>query len=95
MLTERDRGRNLDSSKQTLNQYVDRWLEICAKPRFRGKSLHDYEGLLRRNVRPRLGTKGWRMSPLFNIQELYHELLDRGLSARSIRYTPRSLAVGA
>ncbi|MGO8816302.1 MAG: integrase, partial [Terriglobia bacterium] len=31
MLGERDLGRNLDSSKQTLNQYLDRWLEICAK----------------------------------------------------------------
>lgn len=48
MLGERDRGRNLDSSKQTLNQYLDRWLELCAKPRLRKKSLKDYEGLLRR-----------------------------------------------
>jgi len=30
MLGERDRGRNLDSSKQTLNQYLDRWLEVRA-----------------------------------------------------------------
>ncbi len=28
MLSERDLGRNLDSSKQTLNQYLDRWLEV-------------------------------------------------------------------
>ena len=46
MLGERDRGRNLDSSKQTLNQYLDRWLEVCAKRRVRAKSLQDYEGLL-------------------------------------------------
>lgn len=32
MLGERDRGRNLDSSKQTLNEFLDRWLELCAKP---------------------------------------------------------------
>ena len=57
MLSERDRGRKLDSSKQTLNQYLDRWLELCAKPRLRAKSLKDYEGLLRRYVRPGLGTK--------------------------------------
>ena len=44
MLGERDRGRRLDSSKQTLNQYLDRWLELCAKPRLRAKSLKDYEG---------------------------------------------------
>jgi len=57
MLGERDRGRNLDSSKHTLNQYLDRWLEFCAKPRSRAKSFQDYEGLLRRYVRPRLGSK--------------------------------------
>ena len=51
MLGERDRGRNLDSSKQALNQYLDRWLEVCAKPRLRTKSFQDYEGLLRRYVR--------------------------------------------
>jgi hypothetical protein len=57
LLGERDLGRNLDSSKQTLNQYLDRWLEVCAKPRLRAKSFQDYEGLLRRYVRPQLGVK--------------------------------------
>jgi hypothetical protein len=47
MLGERDRVWNLDFSKQTLNQYLDRWLEVCAKPRLRARSLQDYEGLLR------------------------------------------------
>lgn len=87
MLGERDRGRNLDSSKQTLNQYLDRWLEVCAKPRLRAKSLQDYEGLLRRYVRPQLGMKGLPTVSAFDIQMLYRELLDRSLSARSIRYT--------
>ena len=31
MLSERDHGRNLDSAKPTLNQYLDRWLDVCAK----------------------------------------------------------------
>ena len=57
MLSERDLGRNLDSSKQSLNQYLDRWLEVCAKPRLRAKSFRDYEGSLRRYVRPQLGMK--------------------------------------
>jgi hypothetical protein len=48
MLGQRDRGRNLDSSKQTLNEYLDRWPEPCAKPRLRAKSFRDYESLLRR-----------------------------------------------
>ena len=54
MLSERDLGRNIDSSKQTLVQYLDRWLEVCARPRLRTKSFQDYEGLLRRYIRPQL-----------------------------------------
>jgi hypothetical protein len=35
MQVERDRGGNLDSSKQTLNQYLDRWVKVWAEPRYR------------------------------------------------------------
>jgi integrase len=77
----------LDSSKHTLNQYLDRWLEVCAKPRLRAKSFQDYEGLLRRYVRPRLGGKALATVTVFDIQILYRELLTGGLSARSSRYT--------
>ena len=87
MLSERDRGRRLDSSRQTLNQYLDSWLELCAKPRLRAKSLKDYEGLLRRYVRPRLGLLALASISPLDIQELYRDLLVRNLSARSIRYT--------
>ncbi len=87
MLGERDLGRNLDSSRQILNRYLDRWLELCAKPRLRAKSLKDYVGLLRRYVRPQLGMKPLVSVQAFDIQRLYRELLDRGLSPRSIRYT--------
>lgn len=87
MLGERDRGRNLDSPKQPLNQYLDRWLELCAKPRLRAKSFQDYDRLLRRYVRPRLGTKAVSIVSAFDIQMLYRDLLAGGLSARSIRYT--------
>jgi integrase len=87
MLSERDRGRKLDSSKQTLNQYLDRWLELCAKPRLRAKSFKDYEGLLRRYVRPRLGPRALGSISALDIQTLYRDLQARSLSARSIRYT--------
>jgi integrase len=87
MVGERGCGRKLDSSKQTLNQYLDRWLELCAKPRLRVKSLKDYEGLLRRYVRPHLGSKAMASISALDIQTLYRDLLVRSLSARSIRYT--------
>lgn len=44
MLGERDRGRNLDSSKQTLNQFLDRWLET--RTFVKAIAGHEYECLL-------------------------------------------------
>ncbi len=42
-LASGDLGRNIRSSKQTLSQYLDHWLDICARPRLRTKS---FRGLL-------------------------------------------------
>jgi hypothetical protein len=46
MLAERDLG-----------QYLDHWLDICARLRLRAKSFRDYSTLLARYVRPRLGAR--------------------------------------
>src|SRR5207244_1005039 len=56
-LRERDLGRDLEGAKITLNEYLDRWLETAVKPRVREKTCQDYEGMLRRYVRPSLGER--------------------------------------
>jgi len=73
-LSERDRGRNLDPSKQTLSQYLDRWLEVGAKSRLRAESFRD-QGLLRRYVRPHPGAKTLATVSEFDIQILYRDVL--------------------
>ncbi len=87
MLSERDLGRTVDSSRLALNEYLDRWLEVCARAKLRLKTFQDYESLLRRYIRPRFGTRRLAAIQALDIQCLYRELLDRGLSARSIHYT--------
>ena len=57
MLSERDLDRNIRSARQTVGQYLDHWLNICARPRLRAKSFCDYSNLLARYVRSRLGTR--------------------------------------
>jgi hypothetical protein len=57
ILAERDLGRNIRSSRQTVGQYLDHWLTICAQPRLRAKSFRDYVALMARYVRPRLGER--------------------------------------
>jgi integrase len=87
MLGQRDLGRNIRSSRQTLGQYLDHWLDICARPRLRAKSFRDYSSLLARYIRPRLGSRPLGELSGAEIQTLYSELLKRELSARTIRYT--------
>lgn len=57
MLTERDLGQNICSSRQTHGQYLDHWLDIRARPRLRAKSFRGYLTLLTQQFRPRKGAK--------------------------------------
>ncbi len=87
MLAERDLGRNIRSFGQTVDQYLDHWLIICARPRLPAKGYRDYSTLLARYVRPQLGARLLEELSPKEIQALYSELLGRKLSPRTICYT--------
>jgi integrase len=85
-LRERDLGRDLEGAKISLNEYLDRWLETAVRPRVRAKTFQDYQGILRRYVRPILGERVLtEMRPL-DLQTMYQQMSERGLSARTVRY---------
>ncbi len=86
-LRERDLGRDLEGAKITLNEYLDRWLEAAVKPRVREKTCQDYEGMLRRYVRPNLGERVLAALRPLDLQTTYQQMIERGLSARTVRYT--------
>jgi len=86
-LRERDLGRDLEGAKITLNEYLDRWFETAVKPRLREKTCQDYEGMLRRYVRPSLGERLLTALRPLDVQTTYHQMMGRGLSPRAIRYT--------
>jgi len=87
VLRDRDLGCQVAGAEITLNEYLDRWLETAAKPRLREKSYRSYESLLRRYVRPSLGPRNLAAICPLDIQAVYQQLVERGLSARTIRYT--------
>lgn len=86
-LRERDLGRDLEGARITLNEYLDRWIQTAVKPRVREKTWQDYEGMLRRYVRPRLGEKLLTALRPLDLQTAYQEMMEGGLSARTVRYT--------
>ena len=72
---ERDLGRDLEGTKIILNEYLDRWLETAVKPRVREKTCQDYEGMLRRYIRPRLGERVLATMRPVDIQINYHQMI--------------------
>ena len=86
ILRERDLGRGLEGSEITLNEFLDRWLETAAKPKLREKSYRSYDGLLRRYIRPVLGERVLSTITPFDVQATCQQLVDRGLSSRTVRY---------
>ncbi|HEX8090294.1 MAG TPA: tyrosine-type recombinase/integrase [Blastocatellia bacterium] len=77
----------LTSDQMTLSQYLDQWLQTAAKPRVSERTFSDYQDLLIRYVRPALGRRVLSQVKPLNIQALYTDMQERGLSARTVRYT--------
>src|SRR6266849_2729201 len=86
-LRERDLGRDLENAKIILNEYLDRWLETAVKPRVREKTCQDYDGMLRRYIRPGLGETVLAAIRPMDVQTTYQKMIEGGLSARTVRYT--------
>jgi integrase len=87
VLREKDLGVFIEPSAMTLNAYLDQWLETAAKPGVSKRTFSDYEDLMRRYVRDVLGSRKLsQVSPL-EVQALYMNMQEKGLSGRTIRYT--------
>ena len=86
-LQEIDLGTFVEPSVTTVDEYLDKWLSVAAKPRLAELTLHHYEDMLKRYVRPAIGTaKLGDIQPL-DIQAIYSGMQGRALSARVVRYT--------
>ncbi len=87
VLREIDQGSFVDPSPITLDEYLNKWLEAAARPRLAPNTFEHYEDMLKRYVRPALGNHKLSKLTGLDVQSLYSEMLQRGLSARVVRYT--------
>jgi integrase len=86
ILREIDTGTFVELSDRPLADFIAEWLANVVRPRVRARTLADYTSLAKRHIAPALGQqKLGRLSPL-EIQRLYTDLQERGLSARTVRY---------
>jgi integrase len=86
-LQQRDKTGSPRAAAISLNQFLDQWLTTVARPKLRAKTFYDYETLLRLYIRPVLGTRLIGAIGQMEMQELYAQMFERGLSARTIEYT--------
>lgn len=86
ILREKDLGLITESRNQTLNDYLDFWLANIAKPRLESRTFLDYGDILRLYVRKPLGNLKITDIKSRHIQKVYGEMLERGLSARRVKY---------
>jgi integrase len=91
LLRDKDMGTLLEPSRESLHDYLDRWLEAAAKPRLGASSYDDYERLLRYYIRPELGATPLQKLTALDIQKVYAGMQARNLSPRTVQYTHRVL----
>lgn len=86
-LRRKDLGTFVEPSRIMLNDYLDQWLRDGAKAKVRQSTFKTYEWLLNRYVKPVF--KGRRLSEVkpLDLQALYTDMQERGLSARTVRFT--------
>jgi len=67
-----------------LDQYLDQWLKTV-KSRICSKTFESYESLLAKYIRPSLGKKPIVAIRPLDVQAIYQEMTDRGLSPRTVQ----------
>jgi integrase len=86
-IADRDGGCIFDDENMSVEEYLERWLDDCVRGSVRDSTYASYEGQVRRYIIPAIGyIKLGKLTPT-HVQHLYREMQDRGLSARTVRYT--------
>ncbi len=84
-LENRDKGIAYDSENFTVEKYLDRWLEAI-RDNVRPGTFKPYEAIVRLHVKPTLGRTKLDKLNAMQLEKLYRQKLDAGLSARRVRY---------
>ena len=84
-------GVDLSAETMTVAQFLDKWLAAAVKPSVKAKTYITYESLCRTAIAPRIGSKKLAKLTALDLQSLYTDLADAGLSPRSVHHVHRVL----
>ena len=85
-LREKDLGIFVEPAAMLLNEFLDKWLKESAKQRLRENTFNSYQDMLRWHIREKIGLKRLCDLQTYDVQELYNEMTESGLSPRTVRY---------
>jgi len=83
---DKDFGRFIEPIRQTLNQYLDQWLNVI-KPRVAERTFNSYRMMLNTHIRSKIGDLKLSDIKVLTVQKVYSEMSLHGLSPRTVRYT--------
>lgn len=84
-LSERAVGIVYDDENTTVGEYLDRWLKDVVRGTVRESTFSRDEYLVRNHIKPTLGRRKLRKLSALDLQGLYRDRLDSGLSGRRSR----------
>lgn len=84
-------GLSLDIDRQTLAQYLERWLATAVKSSVAPKTYEFYELMCRTAITPRIGHLKLAKVTAMDVQKLYTDLANSGKSPRTVHHAHRVL----
>ena len=79
--------------KQTVQEYMDSWVEQHGKANLRPSTFDGYKGYIRNHIVPHIGyVQLMALTPAM-LDDMFLKMFDEGLSQSSVRYTQRILSV--
>ena len=85
LLEDRDAGIAHYSERLSVERYMDRWLESI-QDNVRPGTYKPYEAIARLHRKPTLGKTKLEKLNALQLEKLYRQKLEQGLSARRVRY---------
>ncbi len=86
VLRDQDLGQFVEPSDRPTGEYLDEWLETAVGPRVTARTVSDYKALINNHLKPALDDRKLSQLTVAEIQRHYNSLLEKGLSARTVRY---------
>jgi integrase len=91
-LADREGGLTYDAGKQTVEEYLARWLSNSVRDTVRQRTYERYESIARVHLVPAIGKVKLKALTPDHVRGVYREKLDGGLAPRTVLHIHRTLS---